>query len=834
MIQNEDLQLYFDGLYRPPVRTVKASVALYEGATLLYTFSYDGDLKSFTIERVGDSSKFFGFGVCQRLNVKVRDVDKAYSVSTANTMRVSMTIGNFEYQTICPTFKVSEVRRDEKTHELSITAYDEIVTAAKKTVADLTLPTGYDIRTFTDVAVAALGYNGWRTENVGEDDTSFDTYYPEGANFDGAETLREALNMVAEATQTIYYLDIENTLVFKRLDKEGNVPQYGVAVRTIYSQEYFNFETKTNKRLGRIFHTNELGDDVYAETEQTGSTQYIRNNAFWDMREDIGDLVNAALARMGGLCINQFSLEWRGDFLLEIGDRIKVSYLLNDYALPKGITDDIYLLDDIMEYDGGFRQKTKWDFTASELETSNNATSIGDALKMTYARVDKVNKEIEIVASDVRDNSEAIAGINIKTDEISQSVKDVENNLGSLEDEVTKNTQEIGSIKITTESITSSVESLETEIDKVSGEVAKNTEDIAAIKITTDGITSSVESLEREFDTVSGQVTKNKEDIAAIQITTDGITSSVENLEQEFDAVSGQVTKNQEDIAAIKITTDGITSSVENLEQEFDTVSGKVTKNEQDIAAIKITTESITQSVENLEQQMDGVTGEITSSKNEIASIKVTTQGIEQTVQQIESNVSGIDGRVTQNTNDIANIKLTTDEIELRVENSETTIDNLTGEVTENSQAISSIQQTTDSISSSVSNVEGKLNELTGEYESLKESIDVTMNPENLQIIIQKELENSGTGSSVITSTGYTFDEDGLTISKTGTELSTQITEDGMTVKRGDEEMLVANNEGVKATNLHATTYLIIGKYSRFEDYEPVRTGCFWIGAQEG
>jgi hypothetical protein len=60
--------------------------------------------------------------------------------------------------------------------------------------------------------------------------------------------------------------------------------------------------------------------------------------------------------------------------------------------------------------------------------------------------------------------------------------------------------------------------------------------------------------------------------------------------------------------------------------------------------------------------------------------------------------------------------------------------------------------------------------------------------------------------------------------------MSTTITEDGMTVYRGDEEMLTANNQGVVALNLKATTYFVIGTNSRFEDYGYDRTGCFWIG----
>ena len=55
-----------------------------------------------------------------------------------------------------------------------------------------------------------------------------------------------------------------------------------------------------------------------------------------------------------------------------------------------------------------------------------------------------------------------------------------------------------------------------------------------------------------------------------------------------------------------------------------------------------------------------------------------------------------------------------------------------------------------------------------------------------------------------------------------------------MYVKKANaEDVLVANSEGVKATDLHAKTYLIIGEgdgRSRFEDYGIKRTGCFWVG----
>ena len=86
----------------------------------------------------------------------------------------------------------------------------------------------------------------------------------------------------------------------------------------------------------------------------------------------------------------------------------------------------------------------------------------------------------------------------------------------------------------------------------------------------------------------------------------------------------------------------------------------------------------------------------------------------------------------------------------------------------------------------------------------------------------------------VRTSSGYTFDDTGLTISKAGEEITNLLDYSGMYVKRSDEDILTANNEGVNAINLTARQYLTIGKNSRFEDYsngsDTKRTACFFIG----
>ena len=76
----------------------------------------------------------------------------------------------------------------------------------------------------------------------------------------------------------------------------------------------------------------------------------------------------------------------------------------------------------------------------------------------------------------------------------------------------------------------------------------------------------------------------------------------------------------------------------------------------------------------------------------------------------------------------------------------------------------------------------------------------------------------------------YAFGAEDFTIEKSGSEMKTRISEDGMRVYKNNEKVLEVNNAGVDALNLHAMTYLSIGKNSRFEDYGENRTGCFWIG----
>lgn len=517
-----------------PVRKFRAKAELYNGSVFSSSFLYTDALKSFDVERVGES-KFFGYGICQKANIKLRDIKRELEIITANSFKLYMGVHE-DYISPFPTLNVTEVNRDENTGELSITAYDALNKAAAHTISEVGLEESYDIYTAALACANHLGIAAIELVNV--NDESFNTFYAEGANLEGTESIREVLNAIAEATQTIYYINAAEALVFKRLDKDGE------AAAALTKNNYVSLDSKTNRRLSTITSATELGDNVTASIDALGTTQVVRDNPFWELREDIAELLDAAIDAVGGLTINQFTCSWRGNYLVEIGDKLALT-------TKDGGEVYSYLLNDKCSYSGGYSQSTEWSYTEDNVANSNPNT-LGEALKRTFAKVDKANKQIDIVASETQANSEAIAAIQLNTEDINLSIQKIE------------------------------------------------------------------------------QI--NKE-----------------------------------------------------------------------------TTES-----------------------------------------------------------------------------------------------------------------------LNGELEELTKKVDLALTEEQVNIAIRSELDNGV--NKVVTNTGFTFNDTGLTVEKENSEMKTTITEDGMTVYKDNTAMLTANNAGVDAVNLRATTYLIIGNNSRLEDYASNRTGCFWIG----
>lgn len=118
---------------------------------------------------------------------------------------------------------------------------------------------------------------------------------------------------------------------------------------------------------------------------------------------------------------------------------------------------------------------------------------------------------------------------------------------------------------------------------------------------------------------------------------------------------------------------------------------------------------------------------------------------------------------------------------------------------------------------------------LSDDLDLLSQRVELCVTQDEFDVAISNISVNQ-----VTTTTGYTFNANGLTIYRAGQEMKNLLDNTGMHVTRSDEEVLTANNEGVSAINLTARQYLIIGDNSRFENYsngtDTKRTACFYIG----
>lgn len=395
---------------------VKAKVDFYKGYALAQTCYCRDYLEDFELTREGDNSKFFGFGVCHKFTFNLVDLHRTLDVAKDYTVELGLGDGTI-WDAPYPTFHITELKRDEKTNTITATAYDKLYWAGEYLFEDLGLNAPYSLGMVAAEVATKLGL----VLNIPTElNSAFALYYEEGANLEQTEDLRSILNWIAEATQTIYFVDYQNRLTFKRLDRDGD------AVITITRDLYYELDTKTPRTLTTICNTTELGDNVETTLGEEGAIQYIRNNPFIELRTDIATILENAKTRVGGTTITQFDCDWSGNYLVEIGD--KLALMTEDGGLVYA-----YLLSDTILFAGTLNEKTEWDYTDQQPETYANPTNIGERINQTFAKVDKVNKQITLQASEIEETRESVGRLQVSTTEVSASVSSVEKKVAEVE-----------------------------------------------------------------------------------------------------------------------------------------------------------------------------------------------------------------------------------------------------------------------------------------------------------------------------------------------------------------------------------------------------------------
>lgn len=143
----------------------------------------------------------------------------------------------------------------------------------------------------------------------------------------------------------------------------------------------------------------------------------------------------------------------------------------------------------------------------------------------------------------------------------------------------------------------------------------------------------------------------------------------------------------------------------------------------------------------------------------------------------------------------------------------------------------SQMQVTADKISAGVSQAEtttlASLELVEQSVQSLKKQVDMAITAQQLELSIASVTENGV--QKVQTRTGYTFDQEGLSISDSRSDVHNLIDHNGMYVSRGEDVILQADADGVIARDVKVHNYLVVGDHARLEDYQTNRTACFWL-----
>lgn len=497
-----------------PIRKIQVKAVL--NGTV---FTSSDNIAKIEISRVAESGKFFGGVVGQKLSLVLLDVNRELAIEPNETIAISFTMQNGSIN--FPTFYASEINRDENTNAITITAYDNISTQGTVlTFADLALEAPYTVE---DVAIAiATAITPVGVINKRGVAPSFDGFalsYSAGANYDGAESLRDILEDIAEVTNSYCYINHENKLTFKYLNSNSTVDY------TISRSQEITISSSTNRRLTGVASTTQLSDNVGAETEQTGTTQYIYDNGFLTLRTDIDTILTDMIADLRGFTINQFDLSWSGNPAVEIGDLIQ--FVGKDGNNYKSI-----VVDDVISYSGALSQKTQWKYPEIE-NTMLNSADLGEALLRTYARVNKADREITLLVSSVDDIEENISQIQLDVTGINQSVSETREDVDELTQQVVT-IQDRVNTQVTPDDVKFIIEN--TRIDEASSVTTAT-----GFTFNENGLTISKNTSDLETTIDEDGMTISKQ--GSVQLTVDNVGVSAVNLKADTYLIIGKYSR---------------------------------------------------------------------------------------------------------------------------------------------------------------------------------------------------------------------------------------------------------------------------------------------------
>ena len=386
-------------------REIKGRVTIYDldGSTVLKELLPNETLAGFTIENSVPKGKFFGFLAPQKLTIELTEaliVPKGFRVEPLiYTTELTNTTG-----LELPYFYIDTVEVDVVKKTTKIVAYDKLEAVKDITIDNFTIA---EAGTMLDYARTIATETGMTLEIADERIEQLNlNITPENVNINGTESVFEILTAITEVTGTIGFIQSGDKLIIKRM-------AYDMPTYEITPDNYFNFTSQDAVRLTGVASATQLGDNFLSGSNDS-YVQTIWDNPFLTLRDDIPEILDELMTWVGQVSVMPYTLEFRGNPCLTIGDCVSITS-------PDNKNYNVSFLNETLVYKGGLRSTVFWEKGEDEVP-EGNPTNIGEAIKLTAAKVDKVNNEISIVAAKANGNEEAISALRMNTDSISASV----------------------------------------------------------------------------------------------------------------------------------------------------------------------------------------------------------------------------------------------------------------------------------------------------------------------------------------------------------------------------------------------------------------------------
>lgn len=489
-------------------------------------------LQSFDLIRAGDTTKFFGFGMCQELKFSLIDSvdDNSGKLLLSKGDEVVLSVESTELdsdnQPITVTFHpfyIDEINYDENKATINVAAFDILASASLHTFSELSLTAPYTTLDLLNACCTLLGLTAKFGTNKSD---NFSQEYTLGVAFNEDASIRRVLDAIAEITRSVYYIDIDEDKVqhLYMLDM-SYIPNASEPIK-IYNKNTFELHTSSIKKLTKVCRVTELGDNVSVGND-TGEVQYIRNNPLLEVGDDLDSMLDNLFdggfsgdVELSELCkFTQFSADWDGNLFTKPFSKLAI------YAPDKNLSDDnetytegtdlfySYLVNDKISYRGFINEITSWEYTNKAEDIPSAPTSIGDRINQTYARVDKINKEISLVNGEVEKLDTKIESskteLQLTTDTISAKVTNLEQ-----------------SSKTSIDSLTSTVDNISKEVGLMLTETDVSIAISSAMSNGVDKVITSTKNY--TFDDEGLSISSSDNNISTI-ITEDGMVISRNN-----------------------------------------------------------------------------------------------------------------------------------------------------------------------------------------------------------------------------------------------------------------------------------------------------------------